>query len=82
MTEISDDGIARVFLGYDLFTAEIVRAACEAAGYTVELVRNEHPETGSFTALSESYLLVRDADLEAVQSIIAGETSPTTTPDE
>lgn len=73
MTEFSDDGIVRVHLGYDLLAAEIVRAAIADAGYDVELVRNEHPETGSFTALSESYLLVRSADLEAVRQIIKGE---------
>lgn len=60
----------RIPLGYDLFRARTVEARCEAAGLRAKLMANEHPETGSFTALEPSYLLVQPSDFELVKEIV------------
>lgn len=60
----------RIPLGYDLFRAQVIEAACADAGFEVRLIRNEHPETGSLVALQPSFLLVRPEDAPAVRQIV------------
>ncbi|HEX2153116.1 MAG TPA: hypothetical protein VHL52_03965 [Acidimicrobiia bacterium] len=60
----------RIPVGYDLFRAQVIEAACTDAGFDVRLIRNEHPETGSLVALQPSYLLVRPDDVSAVRRIV------------
>jgi hypothetical protein len=63
-------GLVRIPLGYDLFRAELVEAACIEAGFEVRLIRNEHPETGSLVALLPAYLLAREEDAPSVREIV------------
>lgn len=65
-----DSDIVRVPLGYDLFRAGVIEAACRDAGYEVRLLRNEHPETGGWFALQPSHLLVRSDDLAEIEEIV------------
>jgi hypothetical protein len=63
--------VVRLDLGDDIFKAQLIAAACEADGSRVQLIRNEHPETGAFHALQPSYLLVAADDVARVQEIIS-----------
>ena len=62
--------VARLDVGDDIFRAEVIMAACQSEGFRVELVRNDHPETGGFRSLQPAYLLVRAEDVPRVQEII------------
>jgi hypothetical protein len=63
--------VVQVDLGDDLFTAQVIAAACEAEGLRVQLVHNEHPATGALLSVQPVYLLVVDEDLPRVREIIA-----------
>lgn len=65
-----DAELVNIPVGYDLFRAEVMRAACADAAIKVQLVRNEHPETGSLVALQPSYLLAQAEDSERVEAIV------------
>jgi hypothetical protein len=60
--------VVRIELGNSLFDAEVIAGALEAEGYRVELVRNEHPETGGFFALGNSALLAFADDEPAIRA--------------
>jgi hypothetical protein len=64
------DDIVSLDVGDDIFRTQVITAACRSEGLRVELVRNDHPETGGFRALQPSYLLVRAEDVPRVQEII------------
>lgn len=68
---MSTGRVLEVPLGGDLFANEVLVAACRDAGLQVELVRNEHPETGGFVPLGVGYLLVREVDVDLVAEIRA-----------
>lgn len=64
------DSVVAVPLGGDPFQAELIAAACRAAGIHVELLVTEmgqHPASAGV----QQQLLVSGADLEAVRSIVA-----------
>jgi len=61
----------RLDLGDDIFRAEVIAAACRSDGIRVQLLRNDHPETGGFRSLQPVYLLVLADDVERVQEIIS-----------
>ncbi|MDY7105571.1 MAG: hypothetical protein S0880_30670 [Actinomycetota bacterium] len=63
--------IVRIDLGASIFEAEILVRSLESDGFTVQLLRNEHPETGGVLALGSSALLVRAAEEEQVRARIA-----------
>jgi hypothetical protein len=50
--------VIRIELGNSLLDAELIAQSLRSRGFRVELVRNEHPETGGFFALGNSALLV------------------------
>jgi hypothetical protein len=58
-------------LGNDIFRAEVIAAACRSEGLRVQLLRNDHPETGSFSSLQPVYLLVLADDVARAQEIIS-----------
>lgn len=62
--------LVNIPVGYDLFRAEVIEAACTSNGMNVRLIRNEHPETGGLIALQPSYLLVRAEDASRVKAIV------------
>lgn len=63
--------IVNIPVGYDLFRAEVLEAACTDAGIRVRLVPNEHPETGGLVALQPSHLLVNAEDAQQIRTIVA-----------
>ena len=63
--------VVQVDLGDDLFSAQVIAAACEADGLRVQLVQNEHPATGALLNVQPVYLLVVEEDLPRVREIIA-----------
>ncbi len=65
-----DVELATIPVGYDLFRANVIEAACIDAGFTVRLIRNEHPETSGLVALQPSHLLVRAEDADEVRRIV------------
>jgi hypothetical protein len=50
--------VVRIELGVSILQAELIKQEAEAAGLRVQLLRNEHPETGAGFALGTSALLV------------------------
>lgn len=64
------EDLVSIPVGYDLFRANVIEAACVAAGLTVRLIRNEHPETGALVALQPSHLLVLAQDADEVRRIV------------
>ena len=65
-----DVELVNIPVGYDLFRAEVIEAACASAGFQVRLIRNEHPETGALVALQPSHLLVRAEDAHEIREIV------------
>jgi hypothetical protein len=65
------EDVVQVDLGDDVFTAQVIAAACGAEGLRVQLVRNEHPATGPLLSVQPVYLLVAAEDVERVREIIA-----------
>ncbi len=60
----------RIEVGYDLFRASLIEAACKDVGLEVRLMKNLHPETGGLSALEPSYLLVHEADRDTAIEIV------------
>ncbi len=61
--------VVRIEIGSSIFEGELIVQEAKAAGLRVELLRNEHPETGGFIALGTCALLVaaeHEADLRAL----------------
>ena len=50
--------IVRIELGGSILEGELIAQQAAAAGLRVELIRNEHPETGAAFALGSCALLV------------------------
>lgn len=50
--------VVRIEVGSSIFEGEMMVQEAKAAGLRVELLRNEHPETGGFIALGTCALLV------------------------
>jgi uncharacterized hydantoinase/oxoprolinase family protein len=65
-----DTETVRIEVGYDLFRASLIEAACKDAGLEVRLMKNLYPETGGLSALEPSYLLVLAADQETATEIV------------
>jgi hypothetical protein len=64
------DQLVRIPVGYDLFRADVIHAACLDQGIKVRLIRNEQPQTGALIGLEPSYLLVRSEDADQVRAIV------------
>jgi hypothetical protein len=62
--------IVRIELGGTLIDAELVTQSLRSRGIKVELIRNEHPETGGFFALGSSALLVFADDEAQVRALL------------
>lgn len=65
-----DTQTVRIEVGYDLFRASLIEAACKDAGLEVRLMKNLYPETGGLSALEPSYLLVLATDRETATEIV------------
>ncbi len=50
--------VVRIELGSSIFEGELIVQEAKSAGLRVELLRNEHPETGGFSALGNCAILV------------------------
>lgn len=50
--------VVRIEIGSSIFQGEMIVQEAQAAGLRVELLRNEHPETGGFVSLGSCALLV------------------------
>ena len=61
--------VVRIEIGSSIFEGEMIVQEAQAAGIRVELLRNEHPETGGFIALGRCAVLVageHESDLRAL----------------
>ena len=67
---VMDTETLRIEVGYDLFRASLIEAACKDAGLDVRLMKNLYPETGGLSALEPSYLLVRAEDQDMATEIV------------
>jgi len=63
--------IARIELGTSVLEGEWILQLATAAGLRVELLRNEHPETGGAFALGSCSLLVTEADEVELRDLLA-----------
>jgi hypothetical protein len=63
--------VVRVELGSSILEGEMIGQAAAAAGLKVELMRNEHPETGALVALGRCALLVAADDEAALRRMLA-----------
>jgi len=63
--------IVRIELGKSIFEGELIAQAASAAGFRVQLLRNEHPETGSAFALGSCVLLVPADEETEVREFLA-----------
>ncbi len=63
--------IVRIELGASIFEAERIVQEAVTAGLTVELLRNEHPETGGAFALGSCALLVAGTDEADLRQLLA-----------
>jgi hypothetical protein len=63
--------VVRIELGVSILQGELIAAEAEAAGLRVQLLRNEHPETGAAFALGTCALLVAARDEADVRELIA-----------
>jgi hypothetical protein len=61
----------RLDVGDDIFRAELIAAACEAEGLRVQLIRNEHPQTGALRSVQPAFLIVAPEDVARAQEIIS-----------
>jgi hypothetical protein len=64
--------VVRIDLGVSILQAELIVQEAKTAGLRVELVRNEHPETGAAFALGTAALLVaaeHEADLRELLAV-------------
>ncbi len=63
--------VVRIELGASIFEAERIVQEAAAADLTVELLRNEHPETGGAFALGSCALLVTGNDEADLRELLA-----------
>jgi hypothetical protein len=64
--------VMRVELGRSILEGEAIAQAATAAGLHVQLLRNEHPETGAAFALGSCALLVRRDEEAELRELLAG----------
>lgn len=64
-----DDQIVHLPVGLDLFTAQVIAASVNAAGFNVEL-REMIPEGVALAQFQQHRLLVRAIDLDAVREVV------------
>ena len=63
--------VIRIELGASIFEGELIAQDLAAAGLRVQLLRNEHPETGAAFALGTCALLVAAEHEEEVREQLA-----------
>jgi hypothetical protein len=63
--------IVRIELGVSILQGELIAQEATAAGLRVQLVRNEHPETGGAFALGNCALLVAAEHEAEVRELLA-----------
>jgi hypothetical protein len=63
--------VIRIELGVSILEGELIGQEAKAAGLRVELLRNEHPETGAAFALGTTALLVAGEDEADVRALLA-----------
>ena len=63
--------VIRIELGVSILQGELIAQEAEAAGLRVELLRNEHPETGAAFALGTCALLVAAEHEAEVRELLA-----------
>jgi hypothetical protein len=68
--DVSD--VMRIELGRSILEGEMIAQAAAEAGLHVQLLRNEHPETGGAFALGTCALLVRSDEETEVRELLAG----------
>lgn len=59
--------VTQIGLGGSIIEAQVIEQRLKAQGYTVSLLKHEHPETGSFNALGNTALLVLRDEEHAVR---------------
>lgn len=65
------DDVIRIELGGSILQGELIAQEAAAAGLRVQLLRNEHPETGAAFALGTCALLVTAEDEAEVRQLLA-----------
>ncbi len=63
--------VIRIELGVSILQGELIAQEAQAAGLRVQLLRNEHPETGGTYALGTCALLVAAEHEEDVRALLA-----------
>lgn len=63
--------VVRIEIGSSILEGEMIVQEAQGAGLRVELVRNEHPETGGFLALGGCALLVAAEHESEVRDLLA-----------
>ena len=63
--------VVRIELGSSILQSEMIVQAATAAGIKVQLLRNEHPETGASFALGTCALLVSADDEDDLRQLLA-----------
>ncbi len=63
--------VVRIELGVSILQGELIAQEAAAAGLRVELLRNEHPETGAAFALGTCALLVAAEHEAEVRELLA-----------
>lgn len=64
--------VTQIGLGGSIIEAQVIEQRLKAQGYTVSLLKHEHPETGSFSALGNAALLVLRDEEQAVREELEG----------
>jgi hypothetical protein len=64
-------GVVRIELGVSILQGQLIEQEAKASGLRVELVRNEHPETGAAFALGTCALLVAADDEAEVRDLLS-----------
>jgi hypothetical protein len=63
--------VVRIEIGHSILDAERIAQLATASGLQVQLLRNEHPETGSLIALGTCVLLVSRQDEADLRQLLA-----------
>jgi len=63
--------VVRIELGASILEAELIVGYATTAGLKVQLIRNEHPETGGSFALGNCALLVTETDESDLRELLA-----------
>lgn len=64
--------VTQIALGGSIIEAQVIEQRLKAQGFTVSLLKHEHPETGSFSALGTTALLVLRDEEQAVRAELQG----------